>query len=124
MVGALDCTPARTGGTHRTDRKPPTRSAPGNEPPCIREDPWIPVDQKIISGVPQDGPIPDVNLPITFREWDFRSPRTARERQIATSNEIDRRVVAIFKEWGFAWGGDWSYTDPMHFEMAEVRRPQ
>lgn len=37
--------------------------------------------------------------------------------------EIDRRVVAIFKRWGFAWGGDWSYTDPMHFEMNRVVRP-
>ena len=31
---------------------------------------------------------------------------------------MDRGVVSVFKEWGFAWGGDWSYTDPMHFEMA------
>ena len=30
---------------------------------------------------------------------------------------MDRSVVAIFKKWGFAWGGDWGYTDPMHFEM-------
>ena len=37
-----------------------------------------------------------------------------------TSGEMDRRVVAIFKKWGFAWGGDWNYTDPMHFEMAKV----
>ena len=39
-----------------------------------------------------------------------------------TVGEIDRTVVAIFKRWGFAWGGDWSYTDPMHFEMAAVVR--
>ncbi|MQA83266.1 MAG: hypothetical protein GEV03_01200 [Streptosporangiales bacterium] len=37
-----------------------------------------------------------------------------------TSGEIDRQVVAIFKRWGFAWGGDWSWTDPMHFELAGV----
>ena len=37
--------------------------------------------------------------------------------------EIDRDVVAIFKRWGFAWGGDWSYTDPMHFELREIVRP-
>ena len=41
-----------------------------------------------------------------------------------TVGEIDRRVVDIFKRWGFAWGGDWGYTDPMHFEMdAVVRAP-
>jgi hypothetical protein len=37
-----------------------------------------------------------------------------------TVGQMDRRVVAIFKKWGFAWGGDWSYTDPMHFELAKV----
>ena len=32
----------------------------------------------------------------------------------------DRRVVEIFKRWGFAWGGDWQYTDPMHFELTTI----
>ncbi len=40
--------------------------------------------------------------------------------QRGTVGEIDRRVVAIFKKWGFAWGGDWSWTDPMHFELARL----
>ncbi len=34
--------------------------------------------------------------------------------------DIDRTVVAIFKRWGFAWGGDWNYTDPMHFELSKL----
>jgi hypothetical protein len=37
-----------------------------------------------------------------------------------TVGQMDRRVVAIFEKWGFAWGGTWSYTDPMHFEMNRV----
>ncbi|MDT9593165.1 M15 family metallopeptidase [Nocardioides zeae] len=37
-----------------------------------------------------------------------------------TVGEIDRTVVDIFKKWGFAWGGDWSWTDPMHFELARL----
>ncbi|WP_426243270.1 M15 family metallopeptidase [Nocardioides sp. LHG3406-4] len=44
--------------------------------------------------------------------------------QRGTVGEMDRDVVEIFKKWGFAWGGDWGYTDPMHFEMnrlVEVR---
>ncbi len=44
--------------------------------------------------------------------------------QRGTVGEMNREVVAIFKKWGFAWGGDWGYTDPMHFEMnrlVEVR---
>ena len=40
--------------------------------------------------------------------------------QRGTVGEIHRGVVAIFKKWGFAWGGDWSYTDPMHFEMNRI----
>ena len=40
------------------------------------------------------------------------------------AGDIDRRVVAIFKSWGFAWGGDWNYTDPMHFELAELGKPR
>lgn len=42
--------------------------------------------------------------------------------QRGTVGEMDRDVVAIFKTWGFAWGGDWRWTDPMHFELAEVKR--
>jgi hypothetical protein len=33
-------------------------------------------------------------------------------------------VVAIFKSWGFGWGGDWGYTDPMHFEMNRLVAPR
>jgi D-alanyl-D-alanine carboxypeptidase len=43
--------------------------------------------------------------------------------QRGTVGEMDRGVVAIFKKWGFAWGGDWHYTDPMHFEMNALVRP-
>ncbi|NYE36288.1 hypothetical protein F4692_001392 [Nocardioides cavernae] len=42
--------------------------------------------------------------------------------QRGTVGEMDHDVVAIFKTWGFAWGGDWRWTDPMHFELAEVKR--
>jgi hypothetical protein len=43
--------------------------------------------------------------------------------QRGTAGQLDRRVVAIFKKWGFAWGGDWHYTDPMHFELHTIVRP-
>ena len=51
---------------------------------------------------------------------DFNVPGNQR----GTVGEMDRGVVAIFKEWGFGWGGDWSYTDPMHFEMVRLVNPQ
>ena len=44
--------------------------------------------------------------------------------QRGTVGEMDRTVVEIFKTWGFAWGGDWRYTDPMHFEMNRLVDPR
>ncbi|MCW2792896.1 MAG: hypothetical protein JWO76_1994 [Nocardioides sp.] len=46
------------------------------------------------------------------------------ENQRGTAGRIDRGVVAIFKHWGFTWGGDWGYTDPMHFEMNALVNPR
>lgn len=43
--------------------------------------------------------------------------------QRGTAGEMNRAVVAVFKKWGFAWGGEWRWTDPMHFELAEIKRP-
>ena len=40
-----------------------------------------------------------------------------------TVGEIDRGIVQIFKKWGFSWGGDWNYTDPMHFELNRIVKP-
>ena len=45
------------------------------------------------------------------------------ENQRGTVGLIDRGVVAIFQKWGFTWGGDWGYTDPMHFELNSIRTP-
>ena len=52
--------------------------------------------------------------------FDFNVPGNQR----GTAGEMDRDVVAIFKKWGFAWGGDWNYTDPMHFEMNQLVTPR
>ena len=45
------------------------------------------------------------------------------ENQRGTVGQMHPEVVAIFKYWGFAWGGDWSYTDPMHFELERIVKP-
>jgi hypothetical protein len=45
------------------------------------------------------------------------------ENQRGTVGLIDRGVVQIFQKWGFTWGGDWRYTDPMHFELNSIRTP-
>jgi hypothetical protein len=51
---------------------------------------------------------------------DFNVPGNLR----GTVGEMDRTVVSVFKKWGFGWGGDWRYTDPMHFEMVAIVEPR
>ena len=59
------------------------------------------------------------------RGLSFHTYGTAIDLNAATNyrgiaGDMNRNVVAIFKNWGFAWGGDWNYTDPMHFELAKL----
>lgn len=53
----------------------------------------------------------DVNAP-----WNGRG----------TDGNLPRKFVRTMKFWGFEWGGDWDFTDPMHFEWrfgrAKLRR--
>ena len=37
---------------------------------------------------------------------------------------MDCRVVRIFRKWGFAWGGNFSTPDGMHFEWVGEDRSQ
>ncbi|MGA8210254.1 MAG: M15 family metallopeptidase [Nocardioidaceae bacterium] len=57
---------------------------------------------------------------LSLHSWGIAVDLNVPGNQRGTVGQMDRRVVAIFKRWGFAWGGDWNYTDPMHFEMASV----
>ena len=59
---------------------------------------------------------------LSLHSWGVAVDLNTPGNQRGTAGEMDRQVVAIFKRWGFAWGGDWNYTDPMHFEMAQVVR--
>jgi len=31
---------------------------------------------------------------------------------------MDRRIIDVFRRWGFAWGGSFTIPDGMHFEWA------
>jgi hypothetical protein len=59
---------------------------------------------------------------LSLHSWGIALDLNVPGNQRGTAGEMDRTVVAVFKRWGFAWGGDWSYTDPMHFEMDAVVR--
>jgi hypothetical protein len=65
----------------------------------------------------------DPSKGLSFHTYGTAIDLNAAQNQRGTVGEMDRQVVAIFKKWGFAWGGDWSYTDPMHFELATLVRP-
>ena len=72
---------------------------------------------RYIAGDPSQG--------LSLHSWGIALDLNVPGNQRGTVGEIDREVVAIFKRWGFAWGGDWAYTDPMHFELAAlVRAPR
>ena len=62
----------------------------------------------------------DPSKGLSLHTWGIAIDLNVPGNQRGTVGEMDRQVVAIFKRWGFAWGGDWNYTDPMHFEMDRV----
>lgn len=59
---------------------------------------------------------------LSLHTWGIAIDLNVAGNQRGTVGEIDRRVVGVLKRWGFAWGGDWQWTDPMHFELAALVR--
>jgi hypothetical protein len=62
----------------------------------------------------------DPSHPVSLHTWGIAIDLDASTNQRGGRGTMDARIVAIFKRWGFRWGGDWSYTDPMHFELGAV----
>ncbi|MCU1621841.1 MAG: family peptidase [Frankiales bacterium] len=60
---------------------------------------------------------------ISLHTWGIAIDLDAATNGRGTKGTMDPRVVQIFKRWGFRWGGDWSYTDPMHFEIGALLNP-
>lgn len=64
----------------------------------------------------------DPSQGLSLHTWGIAIDLNVAGNQRGSVGEIDRRVVSTFKRWGFAWGGDWQWTDPMHFELAALVR--
>lgn len=64
----------------------------------------------------------DPDRGLSLHTWGIALDLNVATNQRGTIGQLDRRVVSIFKRWGFAWGGDWQWTDPMHFELAALVR--
>ena len=62
----------------------------------------------------------DPSKGLSFHTYGTAIDLNASDNQRGTVGKMDRGVVAIFQKWGFDWGGDWNYTDPMHFELAKL----
>jgi hypothetical protein len=62
----------------------------------------------------------DPSKPISLHTWGIAIDLNVPGNLRGVAGDIDRTVVAIFKKWGFRWGGDWAYTDPMHFELGAL----
>jgi hypothetical protein len=57
---------------------------------------------------------------ISLHTWGIAIDLDASTNYRGIRGTMDPKVVEIFKRWGFRWGGDWSYTDPMHFELGAL----
>jgi hypothetical protein len=59
---------------------------------------------------------------ISLHTWGIAIDLDASTNYRGIKGSMDPKVVDIFKRWGFRWGGDWDYTDPMHFELGALLR--
>jgi hypothetical protein len=57
---------------------------------------------------------------ISLHTWGIAIDMDAATNYRGIRGTMDIRIVEIFKRWGFRWGGDWKYTDPMHFELGAL----
>lgn len=57
---------------------------------------------------------------VSLHTWGVAFDLNALSNMPGHEGDMDPRVVAIFKRWGFRWGGDWSVPDPMHFELGAL----
>lgn len=58
---------------------------------------------------------------ISLHTWGIAVDLNVPTNQRGTHGDMDPRVVAIFKSWGFRWGGEFhTVPDPMHFELAAL----
>ncbi len=59
---------------------------------------------------------------LSRHSWGIAVDINPRTNAFGATPRIDRRVVAIFHRWGFAWGGGFTIPDGMHFEWVGEAR--
>lgn len=63
----------------------------------------------------------DPSRSISLHTWGIAVDMDAATNGRGVTGTMHPQVVQVFKRCGFRWGGDWTYTDPMHFELATLR---
>lgn len=65
----------------------------------------------------------DPSKGISRHAWGLAFDINVPTNQYGANPQMNRQIVQIFRDWGFAWGGDWSTPDGMHFELERIVRP-
>jgi hypothetical protein len=65
----------------------------------------------------------DPHQGISHHAWGIAIDLDVAENLYGQTPTMDRRIVAIFRRWGFTWGGDFLIPDGMHFEFARFVQP-
>lgn len=60
------------------------------------------------------------NKSFSLHSWGIAIDFNAFENQLGKVPKMNSDVVNIFKAHGFDWGGDWSFPDGMHFQLAKI----
>jgi hypothetical protein len=63
----------------------------------------------------------DPNSGISHHAWGIAFDFNVSRNPYGAEPNMDPRLVDLLEEWGFAWGGDWTVPDGMHFEY--LREP-
>ena len=64
----------------------------------------------------------DPNGRLSHHSWGIAVDINAAENRFGASPTMDPRIVAIFENNGFIWGGRWLVPDGMHLEWWEEPR--
>lgn len=64
----------------------------------------------------------DPSNPPSMHAWGLAIDINVSTNRYGARPTLDPRIVSIFEQWGFRWGGRWRTPDGMHFELAALLR--
>ena len=59
----------------------------------------------------------DPSKPLSMHAFGLAVDLNVKDNPLGSAGNMDPRVVEVFDDWGFEWGGFWDRPDPMHFEL-------